>query len=113
MGGLPDEGGVPVMGRRIYWSSVLCLLKREEVSLIRPWRAPEFPSSSDRRTIFLRRSTGMEEAYFSAKLKAPERLEEGSRGYIKRRRPMMVSTSPTPSTRREISSRGESEKEIR
>jgi hypothetical protein len=55
----------------------------------------------------------MEAAYFSAKRKAPERLEEGFRGYIKRRRPITVSTSPTPSTRREISSRGESEKEIR
>jgi hypothetical protein len=55
----------------------------------------------------------MEEAYRSAKLRAPERSEAGFRGYINRIRPMMVSTSPTPSTRRDISSLGEDEKEIK
>jgi hypothetical protein len=69
-------------------------------------------SPSEIRTIFFER-LGNEEAKLSAKLNAPERLDSGSRGYINSSLAIMVSTSPTPSIRREISSLGVPEKEIR
>ena len=109
--GLPDEGPVPVTGALMYCNSAPCLRRRSDVALTRLCVSPS--ASSDKRTIFFGLAPGREEAKFSAKPSAPERFDSGPRGYMRSSRPIIASTSPIPSTRRDISSLGLPENEIR
>jgi hypothetical protein len=71
------------------------------------------PSPSLISTIFRWRLPGMEAAYCSAKFRAPAISVSGSRGYKRSMRPIMVSTSPVASMRRDNSSLAVLENAIR